>query len=153
MWTNNGCEVEERWQMARRKPKPRLKRERRPSDPPGPVAASFVKPDIHREIRYITQLAQAEDARLVRVGNLVLFSTRTRDAWLLDVEDHYAICLLRDGEPQPFRIVDSPSTFAIEWTARFTMDGAAFIVEEQSGRVAMIHGYPVVEIAAARRGR
>ena len=90
---------------------------------------------------------------MVRVGNLVLFSTRSRDAWLLDVEDHFAIGLCRDGEPQPFRIVDSPDTLAIEWTARFTMDGAAFIVQERSGRVVTIHGYPVVEIAAACRGR
>ena len=49
-----------------------------------PIDASFVKPDIRREIRYITQLAQAEDSPIVTVGNLVLFSTRTRDAWLLD---------------------------------------------------------------------
>jgi hypothetical protein len=139
--------------MAKRKLKERLKRERRQGERPAPVAASFVKPDIHREIRYITELAQAEEARIVRLGNLVLFSTRTRDAWLLDVEDQFAICLCRDGEPQSFRIVDSPDTFAIEWTARFTMDEAAFIVQERSGRVVTIHGYPVVEIAAACRGR
>jgi hypothetical protein len=137
--------------MKKRNPKRGLKRERRQRERPAPVAASFVKADIHREVRYITQLAQAEDARVVRVGNLVLFSTRTRDAWLLDVEDSFAICLCRDGEPQPFRIVDSPDTFAIEWTARFTMDAAAFVVQERSGRIVTIHGYPVVEIAAACR--
>jgi len=111
--------------MKKRNPKRGLKRERRQHERPALVAASFVKADIHREVRHITQLAQAEDARVVRVGNLVLFSTRTRDAWLLDVEDSFAICLCRDGEPQPFRIEDSPDTFAIEWTARFTMDAAA----------------------------
>ena len=82
-----------------------------------PIGASFVKPDIRREIRYITQLAQAEDSRIVTVGNLVLFSTRTRDAWLLDPEDNFVVCLSREGEPQPFRIIDAPDTFTIEATA------------------------------------
>ena len=42
----------------------------------------FVKPDIHREIGYITQLAQND----------------------------FAICLCREGEPQPYRIIDTPET-------------------------------------------
>jgi len=136
----------------RERAKRRLKRERQPRERSGSVAASFVKPDIHREIRYITQLAQAEDSRIVTVGNLVLFSTRTRDAWLLDPEDDLAICLCREGEPQPFRIIDAPDTFAIEWTASFAIEEAAFIVRERSGKVLVIHGYPTVEIAAACRG-
>ena len=117
-----------------------------------PVDASVITPEIHREIRYITQLAQAEDSRIVTVGNLVLFSTRSRDAWLLDPEDDFTLCLCRDGEPQPFRIIDTPDTFAIEWTARFTIKGDTFIVQERSGRIAAIHGYPTAEISAACRG-
>src|SRR5579885_2097573 len=89
-------------------------------------AAGFVRPDIHREIRYITELAQARDSRIVSLGNLVLFSTSTRDAWLLDPEDNFALCLCRDGEPQPFRIIDAPDMFSIEWTALFAIDGEAF---------------------------
>ncbi|MCI0335627.1 MAG: hypothetical protein L0228_20655 [Planctomycetes bacterium] len=117
-----------------------------------PVAANVIKPDIHREIRYISQLAQPEESRMVVVGNLVLFSTRSRDAWLLDLEDDFALCLCRDGEPQPFRIIDTPDTFAIEWTARFTIEGAEFIVQERSGRIVAMHGYPTTEISAACRG-
>jgi hypothetical protein len=108
--------------------------------------------DIHREIRYFSQLAQAEDSRIVTLGNLVLFSTRTRDAWLLDAEDDFALCLCRDGEPQPFRIIDSAKTFAIEWTADFAIEGEAFIVHERSGRTVTILGYPTAEIAAACGG-
>ena len=141
----------------RKEAKERLKRERQPRERrrkrSAPIGASFVKPDIRREFRYITQLAQAEDSRIVTVGNLVLFSTRTRDAWLLDPEDNFAVCLCREGEPQPFRIIDAPDTFAIEWTASFAIEGAAFIVRERSGSVAVIHGYPTVEISAACRGR
>jgi hypothetical protein len=115
------------------------------------IDVSFIRPDIHREIRYITQLAQAEDSRIVTVGSLVLFSTRTRDAWLLDPEDDFALCLCRAGELQPFRIIDTPETFAIEWTATFTIEGALFIVQERSGKVIVEHGYPTAEISAACR--
>jgi hypothetical protein len=117
-----------------------------------PVDARSVRLDIHREIRYITQLAQAEDPRIVKVGNLVLFSTRTRDAWLLDAEDDFAICLCRDSEPQPFRIIETPDSLAIDWTATFSIEGAAFIVQNRTGAVVVIHGYPTVEISAACRG-
>src|SRR5580692_1355108 len=87
--------------------KRQLKREQPPSKLGDRVNAGFVTPDIHREVRYITQLAQAEDSRIVTVGNLVLFSTRARDAWLLDPEDDFAVCVCRDGEPQAFRIIDA----------------------------------------------
>ncbi len=133
----------------RREPKRRLKRDRRERS--ASTSASFVKPDIHREISYITQRAQAEDLRIVTVGNLVLFSTRTRAAWLLDPEDRLAVCLCRDGEPQPFRVIDASHTFAIEWTASFSIEGDAFIVRERSGRVVEIYGYPTAEISAACR--
>jgi hypothetical protein len=115
-------------------------------------SARFVQPDIHSEIRDIIDCAQAEDARIVTLGNLVLFSTRTRDAWLLDPQDKLGLCLCRQGEPQPFRIEDTPHSFAIDWTARFAIDRGAFIVYERSGRVASIDGYPTAEIEAACRG-
>ena len=114
-------------------------------------SARLVKPDIQREIRHITQLALAEDSRIVTLGNLVLFSTRTRDAWLLDPEDDFALCLCRDGVIQPVSIIDSPTNFAIDWAATFAIDGADFIVQERFGKVIVIRGYPTVEIAAACR--
>ncbi len=84
------------------------------------IDARFVKTDVLREIRYITERARAEEARLVSVGNLVLFSTATRDAWLLDSEDSFALCVCRDGELQPYQIIDTPETFwasfANTWT-------------------------------------
>lgn len=80
----------------KKRDKAERKRElRRQREPSTRIDASSGKPDIHREIRYVTQLARAEDARLVTLGNLVLFSTRTRDAWLLDREDDFALCLCR----------------------------------------------------------
>ncbi len=117
-----------------------------------PVDARLVDPDIHREIRSITELAKAGDSRIVTLEKLVLFSTRTRDAWLLDSEDNLALCLCREGEPQPFQIIDTPDKFFIEWTANFTIEGEAFVVDEFSGRVSVIQHYPTAAISAACRG-
>ncbi len=113
------------------------------------VDVRCVDVEIHREIRYISERAQARDARLVILGNLVLFSTESQDAWLLDSEDSFALCLARDGQPQPYRILDTGDTFAIEWNARFEIDGAAFVVMERTGAVRSIHGYPTAQIADA----
>ena len=41
------------------------------------------------------------DGRFVTVGPLILFSTDTGDAWLLDPADHLAARLARDGDPEP----------------------------------------------------
>src|SRR5438105_12709767 len=98
--------------------KRRLKQQVRRREESARTKVSFVKPDINREVRHITQRAQAGDSRIVSVGNLVLFSTLTRDAWLLDPEDNFAACVCRDGEPQPVRILDTPETFAIDWPAK-----------------------------------
>jgi hypothetical protein len=112
-----------------------------------------VEIDIFREIRYIMELAQAGDSRLVMFLDFVLFSTETNDAWLLDSEDNLALCLMRDGKPQPYRIVDTPTTFAIEWNAKFEISDETFIVSERSGKVTSILGYPTVQIANACAGR
>ena len=111
--------------------------------------ARFDYPDVLREIGYITQRAQEEEVRVVVFGKLVFFSTATRDAWMLDPEDDFAMCLSRNGEPQPYEIGDTPTQFAIQWTAKFAIEGDAFVVEDQSGRVVAIRGYPTAEIAAA----
>lgn len=104
---------------------------------------------ISREINYIISRAVNSEARLVTLGALVLFSTETGDAWLLDSEDGLALCLTRDGNKQPFTIVETPTNFSIEWNANYRIDGDTFIVIEHSGQVKSILGYPTREISQA----
>jgi hypothetical protein len=135
---------------AKRRSKPALRPRKTQHEPIVTVTeTTVVRTDIHREIQYITKRAQAEEARTVGLGKLVLFSTWTGDAWLLDTEDNFAMCLCRDGQPQPFRVIDGPERFAIDWPARFAIDGDTFIVEERSGRVIATQGYPTAAIADA----
>jgi hypothetical protein len=53
----------------------------------------------------------------VTVGPLVLFSTETGDAWLLDPSDHLAARLARDGDPEELYFEETEATFAIGWRA------------------------------------
>ena len=43
------------------------------------------------EIGYIQDKAADHDGRMVTIGQLILFSTDTGDAWLLDITDHLEI--------------------------------------------------------------
>jgi hypothetical protein len=56
------------------------------------------------EVRYILRRAAEHDGRVVTIGQLILFSTETGDAWLLDPSDQLAARLARDGDPEPFHI-------------------------------------------------
>ena len=101
-----------------------------------------------KEVDYIQRRAAAHDGRFVSVGPLVLFSTDTGDAWLLDPSDRLAARLARDGDPDPIHIEETDTNFAIGWTGRFRINGPAFIyTDHTSGRVLTILGYPTDQIA------
>ena len=100
------------------------------------------------EIRYIQRRASEHDGRFVRVGSLALFSTDTGDAWLLDLEDHLAARLARDGDPEDVYFEETDTRFAIGWKGKYRIDGDAFVYSDKdSGRIVTILGYPVRRIA------
>ena len=82
------------------------------------------------------------------VGLLILFSTETGDAWLLDPADRLAARLARDGESEPIPIEETDTTFAIGWKLRYRIEGPAFVyADNDSGRVTTILGYPTDQLA------
>lgn len=102
------------------------------------------------EVRYIQGKAADHDGRLVVIGQLVLFSTDTGDAWLLDVTDQLALRLARDGDPQAIHLEETDTTFAIEWKGRYSIEGPAFVyADRDTGRVTTILGYPTQKITQA----
>jgi hypothetical protein len=102
------------------------------------------------EVRYIQSKAAAHDGRVVTLGQLVLFSTDTGDAWLLDVSDQLAAPLARDGDPEPIHLEETDASFAIGWKGHYRIEGTAFIyADRDSGRVRAILGYPTQTIARA----
>ena len=82
------------------------------------------------EVRYIQRHAADHRSRIVTVGELILFSTETGDAWLLDPADGLAARLARDGEREPIHIEETDTTFAIGWKGRYRIDGPAFVYSD-----------------------
>jgi len=102
------------------------------------------------EVRYIQNKAAEHDGRVVSFGQLVLFSTDTGDAWLLDVTDQLAAPLARGGDPEPIHLEETDTSFAIGWKGHYHIEGTAFIyADRDSGRVRTIFGYPTQAIARA----
>ena len=107
--------------------------------------------DVPREAEYIIDRAHAHVTCIVTHCPLVYFSTATGDAWMLDPEDKFALCLARDGDRQDFHIVEKGDTYAIEWNSDYDIKGNTFVVMERAGRIRSILGYPIKEIEKAIR--
>jgi hypothetical protein len=102
------------------------------------------------EVRYIQDKAADHDGRMVTLGQLILFSTDTGDAWLLDLTDRLANRLARDGDPEPIHLEETDTSFTIAWKGRYHVEGPAFVyVDRDTGRVTTILGYPTQKIAQA----
>jgi hypothetical protein len=110
---------------------------------------SRVEPNINGEADYVIRRAQIHDSRVVRLGPLVLFSTHTGDAWILDPEDNLALCLAQNGERQVFSILETRTNFQIAWEFEYHIDGETFTVHTNDGRARTILGYPTREIEKA----
>ena len=88
--------------------------------------------------------AAEHDGRIVSIGPLVLFSTETGDAWILDPADQLAARLAYDGDPLPVYIEETTTNYAIGWQGRYQIDGDAFVYEDnESRRLIAIRGYPI----------
>ncbi len=101
------------------------------------------------EIRYITRRAANHDGRVVTIGQLTLFSSETGDAWIIDREDHLALRLARQGDPEPFHIEETDTSFAIDWKGHYRIERAAFVyTDRDTGRTTTVIGYPTDKLAA-----
>ena len=102
------------------------------------------------EVRYIQRRAANHDGRVVSFGELLLFSTDTGDAWLVDRSDRLAARLARDGEAEPVHIEETDTSFAIGWKGHYRINGPAFVYSDrETGRVTTILGYPTDQILGA----
>jgi len=105
------------------------------------------------EVRHIQRCAATHAGRIITVGQLILFSTQTGDAWLLDAEDGLAAPLARDGDPEAIQITESDTSFAVDWKGRYRIEGAAFIyIDRKTGGTRTILGYPTQRLKHAGRG-
>jgi hypothetical protein len=95
------------------------------------------------EVRYIQRRAADHDGCIITIGQLVLFSTDTGDAWLLDRSDLLATRLARNGETEPIHIEETDAVFTIDWGGSYRLDGPTFVYSDrETGQVVTIIGYP-----------
>ena len=100
------------------------------------------------EVRYIQHRAAEHNGRIITIGQLVLFSTETGDAWLLDRTDFLAARLARNGEAELIQIVETAAAFPIGWKGSYRINGPAFVYSDQeTGRAITILGYPTDKLA------
>jgi hypothetical protein len=113
--------------------------------------------DIGREIEAILHDAATGVVRVVGLGPLVLFSAPGGNAWILDVEDSLAYCLMRNhrSESSPLK-QETERQYALAWSSRFTLTGDGFQTLTDDGRVVAHPDAPAKEIArtvaSLRRG-
>ena len=101
-------------------------------------------------MRYIQRRAADYDSRIVTIGQLILFSTKTADAWLHDPADQLVARLARQGESEPIHIEETDTTFAISWKGRYRIERPAFVYsDDDTGQVATILGYPTGKLTQA----
>ena len=99
------------------------------------------------EVRYIQRRAANHNSCIVTIGQLLLFSSETGDAWLLDAGDHLAAPLAKNGEPLSVDIDESDSSFSVNWMGSFSIEGEAFIYRPKKSRnVRTILGYPIRQV-------
>ena len=103
------------------------------------------KANYTKEAQRIQECALRGDARVVKLGPIIFFCAN-RDAWMLDPEDHFARCLMRDGEKLPLGITENRKQFKIEWNADYQVEGLVFTVSERTGSIRSIIGYPTRHI-------
>jgi hypothetical protein len=102
---------------------------------------------VAEEVRYIQRRAAECSGRIVTVGPLLLFSTDTGDAWILDPVDRLATRIAKDGVSTPVHDEETDTSFAVGWQGGYEIRGAAFIfADSESGRVTTILGYPTQRI-------
>jgi hypothetical protein len=100
------------------------------------------------EVAYIQRRAAQHDSRIVAIGPLLLFSTETGDAWLLEPEGQLATPIAQQGDPLPVHIEDTDTNFSVAWTGRYQIDGEMFLYSDRkTGRIRSILGYPTAQIA------
>ena len=102
--------------------------------------------DYAAEAKLVQQRASLGQPSAIRIGLIVLFSTATRDAWMIEVQTGSAARLACAGEIRPIPIEETSGKFEIAWDSRHRLDDDNFTVIENDGNTETFSGYPVAQI-------
>ena len=88
---------------------------------------------------------------IIRLNELILFSTETGDAWIIDTDNNFAVCLVKAGIKQKYKLIDAANQFGFDWDYGYQIDGDKFTVINKMGGIRTIIGYPLKEIEKIRQ--
>jgi hypothetical protein len=99
----------------------------------------------------LIQNAAAEGRRMIReLGVFILFSTESKDAWLLEISESDALQIAREGVALDVPIDQGTDTIEVNWSHIFAIHNREFQITAYSDRsVQALKGYPTQEISAA----
>jgi hypothetical protein len=101
--------------------------------------------NLPKECDYIVSKALAGENTIVMMGCLMFLAYAGGDAFVLDLDDKYACPLCLDGQKQPYRLLDTGTTWAFEWPWSYDLaKGSVYFKrtdgEDSSGLPSMIAG-------------
>jgi len=115
-------------------------------------SAEFARFDPRREVDYIRNCAREGAAKVVTLGPFVFFCTPAGDAWVLDAEDRFAACVMRDFAEVPFEIGETETQWRVTWPATFTHKGQTLtITTTATGEETKMRGALVRELDRSLR--
>jgi hypothetical protein len=84
----------------------------------------------------------------------VLFSTGVGDAWLLEPDEQFAMCLLWHGEREVIGVSEDPARIEVAWDGGYELLGDFFHVDTNNPKIGerAIAGYPLDAVRKALDG-
>lgn len=78
----------------------------------------------------------------------VLFSTGIGDAWLLEPDEHLAMCLVWQGAREENGVSEDPSRIEVAWDGHYELLGDFFHLETNNPKIGerAVGGYPLNEV-------
>lgn len=126
--------------------------ERRATAPAGGgAAAAAYRPVIRPAAEKAQQAASEKRQGIGALGVLLLFSTTSGDAWLLEITGGDALQLSDQGVALPVVIEENPETTEVEWSHTYALREGQFAVTSYKDKAEKVYAadYPVKEIDEA----
>ena len=111
-----------------------------------------LKISLQTEIERIQAAARSGDEVVRELGVFILWSTRTGDAWLLEITESDAVQVAAGGEVVEVPIDENPETIAINWSHTFAIrDRKFYLTAYADKQETCLEQVPTQRINAAAR--
>jgi hypothetical protein len=98
------------------------------------------------EARLVQSRAGRGEPSVIRLGDIVFFSTAGGDAWMFDAKEGEAACLARAGRSEVVLIEETGQKLLVAWQADCRIEDDTFTVIERDGSTCSFIDYPMEEI-------